>query len=55
MVDIKKQVAYTSSKKPYRPYRRNHSTNSKLLLQMQNQKKKKRKFPMKNPLMKKKL
>ena len=29
MVDIKKQVAETYSKKPYNPYRRNPSTNSK--------------------------
>ena len=29
MVDIKKQVADTSSKKPYKPYRRNPSTDSK--------------------------
>jgi len=29
MVDIKKQVAETSSKKPYKPYKRNPSTDSK--------------------------
>ena len=29
MVDIKKQVAETSSKNPYNPYRRNPSTDSK--------------------------
>ena len=29
MVDIKKQVAETSSKKPYRPFKRNPSTDSK--------------------------
>lgn len=30
MVDIKRQVAETSSKKPYKPYRKNPSTDSKL-------------------------
>jgi len=29
MVDIKKQVAETSSKNPYKPYRRNPSTDPK--------------------------
>ena len=29
MVDIKKQVVETSSKNPYKPYRRNPSTDSK--------------------------
>ena len=29
MVDIKKQVAETSSKKSFKPFRRNHSTNPK--------------------------
>ena len=57
MVDIKKQVAETSSKKSYRPFKRNPSTASGplMLFQMLNQKKKKRKTLLKKILMKKKL